>query len=99
VLGKGLKIEWLYEIPAAPQDPQTTSAIPLLPTDIGRTMLVLAQLGDVFGVQTQAKQLATQDARYAPFAERLAQLARNFETEEIVALIEHYVPPPTIGAV
>ena len=58
------------------------------PEEVLEGLLELARFGDMDQIQTQALALADQDRRYAPFARRLYDLAKRFEDENIVALIE-----------
>ncbi len=50
-------------------------------------------LGDVLGVQVRAAQLEQREVRWRGFAQRVAQLAGQFELEQILALLARYLPP------
>ena len=42
-------------------------------------------------IRKQMDHLEQLDAKYAPFANKLRELARGFEDEKIVALVEQYI--------
>jgi signal transduction histidine kinase/DNA-binding LacI/PurR family transcriptional regulator/CheY-like chemotaxis protein len=73
--------EGLVEGPAAP------------PVEELEALFELARLGDIMAVQTRAAQLKQGDPRWRPFGRRLAQLADQFEVEQILALLTSYLSP------
>ena len=50
-----------------------------------------ALFGNMHRIQEQAAQLAERDAKYGPFADKLCELAKNFEDEQLVALIKPFM--------
>ena len=51
-------------------------------------LLDLARLGKLVRVEQMALELEQRDARYGPFVRRLYALARGFEEERLVAMLE-----------
>jgi anti-sigma regulatory factor (Ser/Thr protein kinase) len=51
-------------------------------------LLELATMGDMRGIQDRAIALEKIDEKYNPFAKKLGELARGFEDEKLLALIE-----------
>jgi signal transduction histidine kinase/DNA-binding response OmpR family regulator len=52
----------------------------------------IAMEGNIREVKTQAAQLMQLDVRYRAFAEKLNELATNYQTRAILALVEKYLP-------
>lgn len=50
----------------------------------------LAMMGDLAGIQKQAEKLVKMDIKYAPFANQLNLLAKGFEEEKILELVQKY---------
>ncbi len=91
-----LKLEWVYdeaavvaELGAATAGPETPTVprVALPPKELA-LLRELATTGDMRGVQERAAYLAQMDKKYAPLARRLEQLARSFQEEQILDLIE-----------
>jgi hypothetical protein len=51
----------------------------------------LARRGNLQAVQERAAQLAQRDEKFAPFANQVCQLVRQFEDKALVALIQQYL--------
>jgi anti-sigma regulatory factor (Ser/Thr protein kinase) len=66
------------------------------PPDEMRVLHQLALTGNMRDIRDRAAYLEDLDPRYAPFAERLANLARRYQSKSILELIErHHVPYDT----
>ncbi|MCU0544210.1 MAG: AAA family ATPase [Oscillatoriaceae cyanobacterium Prado104] len=50
----------------------------------------LAMMGDLGGIQKQAEKLAKKDVKYVNFARKLMQLAKDFDEQKILELVEQY---------
>jgi len=50
----------------------------------------LARIGNMRSIRQRAEQLAAQDARYTPFAERLDLLASRFQSRAVLELIARF---------
>ena len=72
-------------------DPSQT-AIALPPEEI-EILYELAMLGSMQKIKERASYLEHLDSRYSPLAQRLRELAENFQDEEITNLIEQYRNP------
>ncbi len=55
----------------------------------------LSKEGDLRAIEEQAMHLRQLDERYAPFADRIAQLAKGFEEDEITILLERCITNTT----
>jgi predicted ATPase/signal transduction histidine kinase/CheY-like chemotaxis protein/tRNA A-37 threonylcarbamoyl transferase component Bud32 len=94
-----LGLEWIYEefedenaeseISNNPSLIQPQEMIPPPAEEIA-VLFDLAMMGDLGGIQKQAEQLEKMDVKYALFARKLNQLAKNFEDEKILELVEKY---------
>jgi len=51
----------------------------------------LAQSGRILDIQAHAARLAGLDEVYLPFVDRLQELARGFELDQIVAFVEQFL--------
>jgi CheY-like chemotaxis protein/anti-sigma regulatory factor (Ser/Thr protein kinase) len=86
-----LPLQWIYEQNRhEPRAPKGLLIAP--PPDLLSTLHELASLGMMSGIRKQAAHLEELDAKYAPFAKKLLELARGFEDEKILALIEQQLP-------
>lgn len=83
-----LTIEWLHDAAAnhANHDTDEFPAIP--PPERLLAIREHARIGYVKGIAEEVERLATLDPLYQSYAARLRELARQFRTAEIVALIE-----------
>jgi PAS domain S-box-containing protein len=91
LLAQYLKLTWQYKAEATPnkvgpESGQEQWVAP--PAEVLDRLLQLARFGDMDQIQIEAKALANRDQQYALFAERLVDLARRFEDQKIVVLIE-----------
>ncbi len=89
-LQKYLQLEWIYE--------QNNNKEPLieinldnihLPTETAKKLLNLAMMGDINEILEQAEQLKQTDSH--PLAEKIIELANNFDDEEICKLVTPYI--------
>jgi PAS domain S-box-containing protein len=92
-LQKHLHLEWLYEKQEVDNQPEAETAdvelIPPPPAEIA-ILYELAMKGNFRGINKQVALIAKMDEKYLPFAQKLQKLARNFQDQEILALIESY---------
>jgi CheY-like chemotaxis protein len=61
------------------------------PPDELVTLYKAAQIRDIVGVEVEANRLGQLAPNYVVFANRLLQLAQEFEEEEILKLVEQYI--------
>jgi signal transduction histidine kinase len=90
ILTKHLKLEWIYD--DIEPDP-TIEQEPLIPppTEELKVLHKLAILGNMRRIQESAKHIEQLDEKYIPFAKELSNLAKHFEDEKILALVEQYM--------
>jgi len=99
LIAEQLQLEWHYEETTA----QTTAdSAPLIapPSEELEILYELAMLGQILDLRQRIAYIEQLDSQYAPFANKLAKLAKRFEDEEILALLEEYMEkealtPPT----
>jgi DNA-binding NarL/FixJ family response regulator len=89
-----LQLEWICEVEETyNSESQTEEEKPLVapPTDELEVLYELAMLGSMRDIRDRALQLEEQDDKYISFARKLQSLAKGFEDEKIVALVEQYL--------
>ena len=98
VLESLLNIEWIYEesdlqTHTSPKENHETEAdapfIPPPPPELDR-LHELTMGGDMDEVHAYATRLEALDRKYHPFADRLRELAKDFEDEQILRLADRY---------
>ncbi|MBE9201682.1 PAS domain S-box protein [Nodularia sp. LEGE 06071] len=92
-LQKHLHLEWLYEKQERVNQPELESSdVELVPPPTAEMEILyeLAMKGNFRGINKQAGLIAEMDERYLPFAQKLQKLARDFQDQEILALIQSY---------
>ncbi|MCP4403936.1 MAG: response regulator, partial [bacterium] len=96
VLATQLELEWIYEKPERQESSrrvmQTTIEKAFIPPPREEIDVLhkLIMRGDMDDIQEYAKYLELLDKRYFPFAERLRGLAKDFEDEQMLRLVEQY---------
>ncbi len=85
-----LNLEWIYQKIEDEQQKVHPSLIPPSPEAL-EALYKLASFGMMSDIRKQMDHLEQLDAKYAPFANKLRELARGFEDEKIVALVEGYL--------
>ncbi|MGH8678361.1 MAG: hypothetical protein ACREUQ_08445, partial [Burkholderiales bacterium] len=85
------ELTWQYAEPdvsaAMPQEQPNAAFLPP-PRPVLEELLELARLGKLVRVEQLARDLESRDKRYRPFAQRLYGLARGFEEERLVQLLQ-----------
>jgi signal transduction histidine kinase/ligand-binding sensor domain-containing protein/ActR/RegA family two-component response regulator len=89
-IGELLSLTWRYEQPEPAAVQETAADVIVPPHEEIEKLYQLARLGNMHEIRTQADRLVSLDARYAAFAKQLRQLAENYQSIAIVALIERY---------
>jgi signal transduction histidine kinase/DNA-binding NarL/FixJ family response regulator len=87
-LANYLKLTWKYE--AIATTTSTTELIPPPKEDLQK-LLELAQDGLVKKLTEAAEQIGQKNDRYQPFIQKILQLSKQFQTENIEQLIEEYL--------
>ena len=92
-IGRLLQLEWVAEardeeaFPGADMAMATATPMVAPPAEEMAALVRLAQLGNMRNIRRQADHLATLDAAYAPFAQRLRQLAEGYQSKAILELV------------
>ncbi|BAZ27717.1 integral membrane sensor hybrid histidine kinase [Cylindrospermum sp. NIES-4074] len=90
-LRQHLHLEWLYEQQSNLSRPDRDNGqLVAPPTDKMEILYELVKKGNFKGIIKQAALLEQMDATYIPFANKLHQLAKGFQDQEILALIQSY---------
>jgi CheY-like chemotaxis protein len=93
LLGQYLQLEWVYAPDQEEAEAIEAAEAVLPPLEELAALYELARLGDVLAAQARAIQLEQRDARWRGFAQRVAQLAGQFEAQKLLALLARYLPP------
>ena len=92
-IGELLSLQWIHE--ATSQESTTERAeeagdFVIPPPEEIETLYHLARLGNMQRIRVQADYLKDLDPRYASFARQLRNLAENYQSKAIVALVERH---------
>lgn len=90
VLKTHLNVEWIYdEVTVAEETTVPDAEVEILPSAADLTVLhELSKRGSMRKIRDWASQLEALDRRYKPFANRIQELAKAFEGEQLLALVE-----------
>jgi len=97
ILKKHLKLTWIYKSKETNNGDGTPSEIPETCEFIGPNekqavvLFDLAMRGDLGSIVKRLEEFEQADRSLAPFANKIKELAKNFEEEQIFDLIEQYV--------
>ena len=88
-----LGLEWIYgEMDARPsENPKPVSSTDQLitpPIDHLKALYKAAKCGDIVGIQEEANRVKSMDLKYAAFADKILELAENFDDETIIQLVQ-----------
>ncbi|OUL36340.1 hybrid sensor histidine kinase/response regulator [Nostoc sp. T09] len=90
-LRKYLHLEWVYEEEKTVTQPARDNTKLVAPPQAEiKTLYELAMKGNFKGIIKQAALIAEMDEKYIPVAQKLHQLAKNFQDQDILALIKSY---------
>jgi len=85
-----LALDWIYELPQvrpAPE-PEALGPLPALPEEEMEVLRRLALLGNMQDILQRANYLSAHDERYRPFTDRLCMLAKGYQSQAILNLVE-----------
>ena len=93
ILINRLKLEWTYADIVEETSQKEVSDAPLIPPPKAELEAVyeLAMEGRMRQVREKAAHIEELDEKYIPFARKIQQLAKSFEDEQIIALVEKYL--------
>ncbi|MDX2243625.1 MAG: PAS domain S-box protein [Leptolyngbyaceae cyanobacterium bins.302] len=90
-LQKYLQLQWLYEEQkSSTQAILESEEIVVPPAPELQKLRELAMKGNFIGITKQAALLEQMDVKYSPFTKKLYQLAKSFQDQEILALLQPY---------
>jgi len=87
-----LGLEWIYQKAAESVETEKL-IIPPCPEDL-ESLMNSAKMGDVQSIRDKAEALKQKDKQFAPFAEELIQLAKEFQMSKIRAFLKAMHPSP-----
>jgi signal transduction histidine kinase/DNA-binding NarL/FixJ family response regulator len=92
-IGSVLGLTWikdaLQQTPTAMDDPGEQFVLP--EPEQMESLHDLAKTGNMRAISEKAESLAAHDARYRPFADKITQLARGFQSRALLHLMEKHV--------
>jgi signal transduction histidine kinase/CheY-like chemotaxis protein len=95
LLQEQLQLEWVYEAEevgeAESQNSEEEQPLVAPPAAELEVLYELAMLGSMKDIRDRALQLEELDDKYISFSRKLQSLAKGFEDEKIVALVEQYL--------
>ncbi len=87
LLARKLDLKWVYAEAEAEQEVSIVAP----PIKELQLLYKLAEEGQIFEIQDQAKRLQALDESYAPFAQQLLKLAKGFDMDHIEAFIKQFL--------
>jgi PAS domain S-box-containing protein len=87
-MAKLLQLEWVYGTAPIEAEPEP---IVVPPADEMEVLHQLARLGNMQHIMAQADRLAQLDERYRPFANRLSFLAKDYQSQAILSMVNRYL--------
>lgn len=89
LIARMMKLDWTSG-PAEQQEAEPAALMVAPPDEEISILLKLALAGNMRAIRAQADHLATLDAKYRPFSDKLHQLARAYQSPAILQLIEQH---------
>jgi signal transduction histidine kinase/DNA-binding NarL/FixJ family response regulator len=100
-IGRQLDLTWIHEtLPQAAtamNDPVEHFVLP--EPEQMESLRNLAKAGNMRAISEKAEYLATSDARYRPFADKITQLARGYQSKALLHFVEKHVTRQQEGQV
>ncbi|MEG4293562.1 AAA family ATPase [Microcoleus sp. C2C3] len=98
-LGNHLGLEWIYEERTTfssegmftnPSSPIQDQQLIAPPSEEVAVLFDLAMKGELLSIEQRARKLKAIDMRYAPFANHLLELTKNFEEDKLVEFVQQF---------
>ena len=89
LIAEHLQLEWQYEESTTP--PTDTAPFIVPPAQELLILYEQVMLGKIFNFRRRIAHLEQLDPQYAAFADKMGQLAKRFEEDEILALLEKHM--------
>ncbi|MGK7936451.1 MAG: PAS domain S-box protein [Xenococcaceae cyanobacterium] len=90
LLGDYLQLEWIENENNENNIETSTESLVLPPIEIIEELLNLSKLGDMNEIITKTTLLKQSDEQYSYFAQRVEQLASNYEQNNLLKLLENF---------
>ena len=91
-IGLLLRLDWLWQpLPQRSGDDEVGQTLVTPPPDEMAVLHRLVQLGNMRDIQERAAHLAQMDPLYGPFAAQLRRLAKGFQSQALLHLVEHHL--------
>jgi len=91
LLAQHLGLQWTYQTPEAQTEDSPPTEMVVPPPALLKELLAFAELNKINDLRSRLDDLKTCDSRYIPFADSLLTLTRQFQTEEIEALLNRHL--------
>ncbi len=95
LMARYLELKWIYEEETAPPEPPSSAApaeaMVAPPPGELEVLYELTLFGDLRQVREKARQLASDEPQYAPFAQKVIAYADELEDEPILKLLEQFM--------
>jgi DNA-binding response OmpR family regulator len=91
ILQRLLDLEWRYDSEPGDQPEEARAAVPMPAAELLEELLELARLGKLVRIEQLALELERREPALAPFARRVHALARAFDEERLIALLENSI--------
>jgi CheY-like chemotaxis protein len=90
LIGAHLSLDWLIEAPDTPPLTNDEAAAPLVvpPQEEMDTLYELVLVGSMRDIRQHATRLVDLDERYRPFAEKVQQLAKGYQSKALLSLVK-----------
>jgi DNA-binding response OmpR family regulator len=88
ILQRLLNLEWRYDSESPHPVEEASAAVPMPAPHVVEELLELARLGKLVRVEQLALELERREPALAPFARRVHALARAFDEERLIALLD-----------
>ncbi|HVK56539.1 MAG TPA: response regulator [Burkholderiales bacterium] len=94
-ISEHLNLRWVYDEKSSEENSsELANAGPLIPPPSEEVQVLygLALTGNMRDIRERATYLATLDEQYRPFADKLRELARAYQSEAILKLVKKHLP-------
>lgn len=93
ILVKHLNLKWIYDTQS--DEPEEAEPVPIAvvlpPQSTLESLLTLARQSNLKALREDIEQLVQMNTVYAPFADPILKLSKQFKTEEIEELLQNYL--------
>lgn len=90
-LAQLLQLDWIYRDEQVEKKSSERDTLIVPPKEELELIREFGFIGNMGRIRERARHLEMLDEKYIPFAQKLQELAKQFEDEEIVALVDRYI--------